>query len=125
MIQLAFVILVILHALENALKRKKRLRNNDYRDIKKLPEVIIYSILSFIIGLLGYQIGNFQIWYMVALAVVTRMVFFDISFNIFSGRNPSYENPKGNSLTDKIEQVIPFWHRFIIYTTIYIILLCS
>lgn len=124
MIQLSFFLLVVLHALENALRRKRRLEKHDYRDIKKLPEVIFYSVASALIGLAGYQLYDFKVWYLVALAIVTRMLFFDPAFNIFSQRWIGYENPKkGNSLVDKIEQVLPFWAREVIYLGIYIFLL--
>lgn len=124
MIQLAFFLLVVLHALENALRRKRRLKQHKYEDIKKLPEVIFYSVASGLIGLAGYQLYDLKIWYLVALSVVTRMLFFDPAFNIFSQRWIGYENPKkGNSLWDKIEQVLPFWHREVIYLSVYLILL--
>lgn len=124
MIQLSFFLLVVLHALENALRRKRRLAKNDYRDIKKLPEVIFYSVASALIGWLGYSVYNFPIWDLVALAIVTRMLFFDPAFNIFSQRWIGYENPKkGNSLVDKIEQFLPFWVREVIYLAMYITLL--
>ena len=124
MIPLFYFLLVILHALENALRRKRRMRNLVYKDIKKLPEVIAYSVLSAGIGLAGYQLYDFKIWYLVALAIITRMLFFDPAFNIFSQRWIGYENPKkGNSLLDKIEQVLPFYVREIIYAIMYIILL--
>ena len=124
MIQLSFFLLVVLHALENALRRKRRLAKNDYRDIKKLPEVIFYSVASALIGWLGYSVYNFPIWDLVALAIVTRMLFFDPAFNIFCQRWIGYENPKkGNSLWDKIEQVLPFWEREVIYLGLYITLL--
>jgi len=124
MIPLCYFLLVVLHALENALRRKRRLKKHDYRDIKKLPEVIFYSVASALIGWLGYSVYNFPIWELVALAIVTRMLFFDPAFNIFSQRWIGYENPKkGNSLWDKIEQVLPFWHREVIYLGIYIFLL--
>ena len=125
MIQLSFFLLVVLHALENALRRKRRLAKHDYRDIKKLPEVIFYSVASAGIGFIGYQVYDFKVWYLVALAIVTRMLFFDPAFNIFCHRWVGYENPKkGNSLVDKIEQVLPFWHREVIYAGLYITLLC-
>jgi len=124
MIPLCYFLLVILHALENALRRKRRLRKHDYRDIKKLPEVIFYSVESAGIGLVGYQLYDFPIWELVALAIVTRMLFFDPAFNIFCQRWIGYENPKkGNSLWDKIEQVLPFWAREVIYLGMYIFLL--
>lgn len=125
MIQILFAVVVILHAIENALRRKKRLKRGDYRDIKKLPEVLFYSTHSIILGLIGYNVYNFEIWFLVCLSFLTRMVFFDITFNVFSGRNPSYENPNGNSLVDKIERFVPFWHRFILYSFAYIVLLWS
>jgi len=124
MIQLSFFLLVVLHALENALRRKRRLKKHDYRDINKPPEVIFYSVASAGIGWLGYSVYNFQIWELVALSIVTRMLFFDPAFNIFSQRWIGYENPKkGNSLVDKIEQVLPFWVREVIYLGLYITLL--
>ena len=123
MIQVTFVIIVILHALENALRRKRRLAKNDYRDIKKLPEVIIYTSLSAVLGIVGYNVYDYKVWYLIALSVVTRMVFFDIFFNMFSGRYLGYENKKGNSLVDRIEQVLPFWHRLMFYLFAYIYLL--
>jgi len=125
MIQLSFFLLVILHALENALRRKRRMKKHDYRDIAKLPEVIFYSAASAGIGFIAYQVYDFKVWYLVALSIVTRMLFFDPAFNIFSQRWIGYENPKkGNSLWDKIEQVLPFWHREVIYAGLYITLLC-
>jgi len=124
MITLSFFLLVVLHALENALRRKRRMRNLVYKDIKKLPEVIFYSVASAGIGWLGYAVYRFPIWELVALAIVTRMLFFDPAFNIFSQRWIGYENPKkGNSLWDKIEQVLPFWAREVIYLAMYIFLL--
>jgi hypothetical protein len=100
------------------------MRKHDYRDIKKLPEVIFYNVASAGIGFIGYQVYDFKVWYLVALAIVTRMLFFDPAFNIFSQRWIGYENPKkGNSLLDKIEQVLPFWVREIIYLGMYITLL--
>jgi len=124
MIPLCYFLLVILHALENALRRKRRMRNLMYKDIKKLPEVIFYSTASACLGWWGYQAYNFPIWELVALTIVTRMLFFDPAFNIFSQRWIGYENPKkGNSLWDKIEQVLPFWAREVIYLGMYIFLL--
>lgn len=123
MIQLSFVIIVILHALENALRRKRRLAKNDYRDIKKLPEVIFYSAVSIVLGIVGYNVYDYKVWYLIALSIVTRAVFFDIFFNMFSGRYLGYENKKGNSLIDRIEQVLPFWHRLMFYIFAYIYLL--
>lgn len=124
MIQLSFFLLVVLHALENALRRKRRMKQHNYKDIKKLPEVIFYSLASALIGWLGYAVYSFQIWELVALSIVTRMLFFDPAFNIFCQRWIGYENPKkGNSLVDKIEQFLPFWHREVIYLGLYIALL--
>jgi hypothetical protein len=53
------------------------------------------------------------------------MVFFDVFLNLFRGLPISYENPdeKGSSIIDKIEQILPFWHRWCIYTAFYIILI--
>ena len=123
MINFLLSFIVILHALENALRRKRRLAKNDYRDIKKLPEVIIYTSLSAVLGIVGYNVYDYKVWYLIALSVVTRMVFFDIFFNMFSGRYLGYENKKGNSWVDRIEQVLPFWHRLMFYLFAYIYLL--
>lgn len=124
MIQLSFFLLVVLHALENALRRKRRMKKPNPKDIAKLPEVIFYSVASAGIGLVGFQLYNFLYWELVALAVVTRMLFFDPAFNIFCHRWIGYENPKkGNSLWDKIEQFLPFWAREVIYAGLYIALL--
>ena len=124
MIPLCYFLLVVLHALENALRRKRRLKKHDYRDIKKLPEVIFYSVASALIGVVFYKHYGTNISFMVALSIVTRMLFFDPAFNIFCQRWIGYENPKkGNSLWDKIEQVLPFWEREVIYLGLYIALL--
>ena len=111
---------------------------HDYRDIKKLPEVIFYIVASALIGLAGYQLYDFKVWYLVALAIVTRMAFFNPAFNIFSDRYIGYESLKGNSTWDRITRgnydvrfwfikfhmpKIDFWAREVIYLAIYITLL--
>jgi len=124
MIQLSFFLLVVLHALENALRRKRRMRKHDYRDIKKAPEIAFYTCASFIIGMLAYHYYGHGVLYLIGLSILTRMLFFDPAFNIFCQRWIGYENPKkGNSLWDKIEQVLPFWAREVIYLGLYIALL--
>lgn len=141
MIPLCYFLLVVLHALENALRRKRRLKKHDYRDIKKLPEVIFYSVASALIGWLWYSVYNFPIWELVALSVVTRMAFFNPTFNIFSDRYVGYESLKGNSTWDRITRGnydvkfwfikfhmpnIDFWVREVIYLGMYItLLICS
>lgn len=138
MIQLSFFLLVVLHALENALRRKRRLRKHDYRDIKKLPEVIFYSVASAGIVLFFYNINGTSVWFMVALSIVTRMAFFNPAFNIFSDRHIGYESLKGNSTWDRITRgnydvkfwfikfhmpKIDFWVREVIYLGMYIAVL--
>jgi hypothetical protein len=125
MIQIIFVILVILHALENALIRKHRLKKKDYRDIHHPSQAIIYLSASIIISIFGNIYFGFPYWELGLLALLTRMVFFDISFNIFTGRRLDYENPKGTSMIDKIEQALPFIHRQFIYTGLWIILILA
>ncbi len=139
MIQLSFFLLVILHALENALRRKRRMKKHDYRDIAKLPEVIFYSVASAGIGFIAYQVYDFKVWYLVALSIVTRMTFFNPAFNLFSDRYIGTESLKGNSTWDRITRgnydvkifrlkfhvpKIDFWAREVIYAGLYITLLC-
>ena len=108
--------------MENALLRKRRLKRKDYRDIHHPTQALIYLAASVVVSIFGNIYYELPYWELALLALLTRMVFFDISFNLFSGRRLDYENPKGTSIIDKIEQSLPFIHRQFIYTGLWIIL---
>jgi hypothetical protein len=123
MIQIIFVILVILHALENALRIKRRLRKKDYRNIHHATEAIIYTVASIIVSIFGYLYYEFAIWELVLLTILTRVTFFNPSINLFRGLKVDHENPDSGSKWDWVSRFLPFWHKQIIFTSLYIILI--
>ena len=120
-----FVLLAIFHAYENYCLIKTRQENNDSRPLNHYTESLKYIGGCILFGLFAYYISDWSVWCVLGFSVLTRMVFFDISLNLFRGLRISYENPnaKGSSIIDRIEQVLPFWHRWCIYFAFYIILI--
>ena len=125
MIQIIFVLLVILLALENALRIKRRLRKKDYRNIHHATEAIIYAVASIIVSIFGYLYYQFAIWELILLTILTRATFFNPAINLFRGLNIDYENENSGSWTDSIGSILPFWHKQIIFTSLWIILLLA
>ena len=123
MIQIIFILIVVLHALENALRIKRRLRKKDYRNLHHPTEAIIYVIASIIVSLFGNIYYEFSIWELVLLAFLTRATFFNPCLNLFRGLRIDYENPNSGSWSDYVGNFLPFWHKQTIFTSLYIILI--
>ena len=121
MIQIIFVLIVLIHALENALRIKRRLRRKDYRNLHHATELIIYTVVSIIVSIFGYIYFEFAIWELVFLAWFTRGMLFNISINLFRKLKIDYENPDSGSKWDWVSRVLPFWHKQIIFTSLWII----
>lgn len=121
MIQIIFVLIVLIHALENALRIKRRLRRKDYRNLHHATELIIYTVASIIVSIFGYIYFEFAIWELVFLAWFTRGMLFNISINLFRKLKIDYENPDSGSKWDWVSRFLPFWHKQIIFTVLWII----
>jgi uncharacterized membrane protein len=117
MIAILFLIIVALHIYHNYTIRKNRLKVQDYRDIAKGPEILKYAAASLIVGLFGLFVMGNSWYYIMLIALFARCAFFDVGFNIATGKSWNYENPKGKSWLDRLElkTKIPFELRFAIY----------
>ena len=135
MIQIIFVLLVILHALENVIRIKKRNKRHDYRKLHHPTELIKYTIASIIVSIFGYYYYQLPIWELGLLAWLSRGTFFAISMNLFrkllnistddSLERIDYENHNSGSTWDWVSRFLPFWHKQIIFTSLWIILLLA
>jgi hypothetical protein len=121
MIQIIFVLLVITHAYENATRIKRRKKKGIVKNLNHIVEAIKYTVSSIIVSIFGYFYLEFAIWELILLAILTRATFFNPSINLFRGLKIDYENPDSGSWTDSIGQILPFWHKQIIFTALWII----
>lgn len=123
MIQIIFVLIVLIHALENALRIKRRKKKGIVKNLNHTTEAIKYIIASIIVSIFGYIYYEFAIWELVLLAFLTRATFFNPALNLFRGLRIDYENPNSGSWSDYVGNFLPFWHKQTIFTSLYIIIL--
>lgn len=106
-VSIVFIIICFLQAWENSVRRKNRLKNNNYRDIEKLPEVLKYAVAILILGFVILKLIPEFNWEQIAiLAILTRMAWFNVFYNHLTGNNIFFIDTKGNSRWDRFNTLI-------------------
>lgn len=122
---LLFLLIVFIQLWENHNKRAIRLKNNDYRDIDKRPEMWVYVLACISLGCFSLFLMHEPWYYSILLALLTRLAWFNVPFNLLTRgwSEWDYENPKGTSWWDKvgIKSGIPYGIRFTVCMTLWIL----
>lgn len=121
MIAAIYVVIVLLHVWHNYTIRKNRLSRKDYRDIKKLPEMAKYAAAVAVVSAVTVLWFGYSWYYNLLLAIFARCTFFDVPFNLATGKKYNYENIDGESWIDRLELKtgLKFEIRLIIYLLLF------